>query len=165
MVCQVIKFGGMMFGKSKKTSHNVSIKNLETIIGKSVRIEGDIQVTSGIRIDGLVNGNIIQENGHIATVAIAEGATVNGNIAAGHVIISGIITGSIAADRVEILQTAHIHGDLSYKSIRIETGAKIFGLLDQTDHKSLSHEGEKPVQNSISLLRSEEEKKHKPVAA
>ncbi|MHB1100472.1 MAG: polymer-forming cytoskeletal protein, partial [Burkholderiales bacterium] len=58
-----------MFGMSKKADHGILIKNLETIIGKSVRITGDIQVSNGIRIDGHLDGNITQEDGHSATIA------------------------------------------------------------------------------------------------
>lgn len=125
-----------MFGKKTKGNHGISIKNLETIIGKSVSVEGDILVSNGIRIDGHVDGNITQQEGHAATVAIADGAKINGTVKAGHVIVSGKITGSIFADRIEILHTAHIQGDLSYKSIRIEPGAKIFGRLNQTEEKT-----------------------------
>ena len=146
--------GIRMFGKTKKTSQSISIKNLETIIGRSVRIDGDIQVTSGIRIDGVLNGNILAEDGHSATVAIAEGASVKGNVRAGHIIISGEIVGNVTADRLEVLHTAHIQGDLSYKSVRIESGARIFGLLNQTEHRAAEEKT-----GSLSILRSEEDKK------
>jgi cytoskeletal protein CcmA (bactofilin family) len=125
-----------MFGKKAKGHHGISIKNLETIIGKSVSMEGDIKVSNGIRIDGQLDGNVTQQEGHAATVAIADGAQINGTIKAGHVIVSGKITGSIFAERIEILHTAYIQGDLSYKSIRIEPGAKIFGRLNQSEEKT-----------------------------
>lgn len=125
-----------MFGKKAKGNHGISIKNLETIIGKSVSIKGDLKVSNGIRIDGHLDGNITQEDGHAATVAIADGSKITGTVKAGHVIVSGEITGSIFADRIEILQTAYIQGDLSYKSIRIEPGARIFGRLNQTEEKT-----------------------------
>ncbi len=142
-----------MFGMSKKADHGILIKNLETIIGKSVHIAGDIQVSNGIRIDGHLDGNITQEDGHVATIAIAQGAKVHGTIRAGHVIISGEIKGNIFADRIEVLHTAHIHGDLKYKSIRIESGAKIFGLLNQTEEKP--HTEEKAAPGNLNLLVSD----------
>lgn len=139
-----------MFGRQKKGNLGVSIRNLETIIGKSVRIEGDIKVTHGIRIDGHLDGNITQEDGHAATVAIADGAKVNGTVKAEHVIISGEITGSIFSERIEILHTAYIQGDLSYKSIRIEPGARIFGRLNQTEEKLQADEKAVPLNLLVS---------------
>ena len=136
----------------RKKHHGIRVKDLETIIGKSVSISGDVKLGSGIRIDGRLEGNISQEDGHhCATVAIAEGAKVEGEIHAGHVIVSGDVIGNIHADRIEILHSAHIQGDLTYSSIRIENGAKIFGLLNQTGDR-------KPEGRPVSLLRTEEKK-------
>jgi hypothetical protein len=52
-------------------------------------------------VDGVVNGNILQDDEHEATVAIAKGATVTGDIRAKHVIVSGTLRGNIfSSDRV-----------------------------------------------------------------
>jgi cytoskeletal protein CcmA (bactofilin family) len=122
----------MIFNKKTKTPLGRSVESFESIIGKSLRIDGSLVISQGVRIDGVLNGNVFQEDGKVATVAISETGTVNGNIQAQHVIVSGHVKGSIySLDRVELLASAHIEGDITYGSIGIEVGAKVLGKLNQ----------------------------------
>ena len=118
-----------MFG-SKSNKLGQSIEQFDTILGESLRVEGDLIVNQAIRINGFVNGNIFQADGATATVAIASGASVIGDIRAGQVIVSGRVKGNIfSTDRVEVLETADIEGDIVYKTIGIALGAKVTGQI------------------------------------
>ena len=123
----------MIFNNNKKkTSLGRSVESFESIIGKSLRIDGSLVISQGVRIDGVLNGNVFQEDGKVATVAISETGTVNGNIQAQHVIVSGHVNGNVySLDRVELLASAVIEGEITYGSIGIEVGAKILGKLNQ----------------------------------
>ena len=91
----------------------------------------------------MVNGNILQEDEHDATVAIAKGATVTGDIRAKHVIVSGTLRGNIfSSDRVELLETAFVTGDITYGSLGMQVGARIDGKLRQADGESSAHTAE-----------------------
>lgn len=121
-----------MFKTKKKSSLGRSVESFESIIGKSLRIDGNLIISQGLRIDGVLNGNIFQEDGNSASVAISESGTVNGNIQAQHVIVSGRVKGNIySLDRVELLATAQVEGEITYGSIGIEVGANILGKLNQ----------------------------------
>ena len=121
----------------KKSALGKSIESFESIIGQSLRIDGNLVISQCIRVDGVVNGNIFQEEGKEATVAVAKGALVTGDIRAKHVIISGEVRGNIfSSDQVELLSTALIQGDIRYGSIGLEVGARISGNLDQIDPSS-----------------------------
>lgn len=125
--------------KSKKSTLGKSIESFESIVGESLRIEGDLVISKSLRIDGMVNGNILQSEGDIATVAIAPGARVVGDISVQDVIISGYIKGNIvAAGRVELVETAQVEGDITYGSIGIAVGARIVGQLTQMDDNAAS---------------------------
>ena len=90
-----------------------------------------------MRVDGVVNGNIFQEEGKEATVAVAQGAQVTGDIRAQHVIISGEVKGNIfSSGRVELLGTSHVQGNIRYGSIGLEVGARITGNLDEIDQSA-----------------------------
>ena len=119
----------------KKRSHlGKSIEKFESIIGASLRIEGDLVATDSLRIDGVVNGNILQSESQAATIAIALGATVTGNIAARDVIVSGMVCGDIVASgRVEVVDSAKVQGNITYGSIGVTPGAKIIGQLSQIE--------------------------------
>jgi cytoskeletal protein CcmA (bactofilin family) len=130
----VIKDWGaiMLFKDNKKSSLGRSVESFESIIGKSLRMDGNLMISQGLRVDGVLSGNVFQEEGKTATVAISESGLVNGNIQAQQVIVSGRVKGNIySLDRVELLASAQIEGDITYGSIGIEMGAKILGKLNQ----------------------------------
>jgi cytoskeletal protein CcmA (bactofilin family) len=129
-----------MFNSKSNQPLGKSVENFETIIGSSLRVDGNLLLRSSVRIDGLVNGNILQEDGCEATVAIAKGATVTGDIRAKHVIVSGNLQGNIfSSDRVELLETAFVSGDITYGTLGIQVGAKLEGKLRQADNESSAH--------------------------
>jgi cytoskeletal protein CcmA (bactofilin family) len=127
--------------KSKANQHlGKSVENFETIIGASLRLDGNLLLRNSIRIDGVVNGNILQEDGCETTVAIAKGATVSGDIRAKHVIVSGTLQGNIfTSNRVELLETAFVSGDITYGTLGIQVGAKVEGNLRQVADLLIAH--------------------------
>jgi cytoskeletal protein CcmA (bactofilin family) len=128
-----------MFKSKSNKPLGKSVESFETIIGSSLRVDGNLLLRSSVRIDGLVNGNILQEDGCEATVAIAKGATVSGDIRAKHVIVSGNLQGNIfSSDRVELLDTAFVSGDITYGTLGMQVGAKLEGKLRQADSESPS---------------------------
>lgn len=123
--------------KFEKAKLGASVEKFESIVGSSLRIEGDLIISQSLRVDGMVNGNIYQADGASATVAIAPGATVNGNIAVSDVIVSGALKGNIVAPgRVELIDTAKVDGDVTYGSLGVAMGARIMGQLRQIDELS-----------------------------
>ena len=110
--------------KRKKPLLGKSVENFESIIGKTLRIEGDMVISKSLRVDGIVNGNIFQADGEESTVAIAVGAHVTGNINAQNVIISGMVKGNVnSIGRVELVDTAHVEGNVTYGKIGVSLGA------------------------------------------
>lgn len=122
-----------MFAR-KKSTLGKSVESFETIVGQTLRIDGNLLIGQCVRVDGKVNGNILQEEGAEATVAITAGAIVTGDIRAQHVIVSGEVIGNIfSKERVELLSTAQVRGDIRYGSIGLEVGARICGNLNEID--------------------------------
>jgi cytoskeletal protein CcmA (bactofilin family) len=123
--------------KFDKTNLGRSVEKFESIVGASLKVEGDLVISKSLRIDGTVHGNIFQAEGASATVAIASGASVVGNIAVHDVIVSGNLRGNITSPgRVELIDTAKVEGDVTYGSIGVAVGARIAGQLKQIDEMS-----------------------------
>lgn len=121
----------------KKFKLGKSAEIFSSIIGHTLKIEGDLLINDSIRIDGTINGNVVQESNSQATVAIVDGAIVNGKVFASKVIISGEVRGDIiSTHRIELLSTALVHGDIQYSSIALEAGARIHGTLNQLEASS-----------------------------
>ena len=116
-----------------------SKETLESIIGQSIVLHGNLLISKGVRVDGMVDGNILQQDGQNAVIAISEKAKVNGDVKADTVIVAGYLRGNIFANtRVELLKTARIDGNISYGTIGIEVGAIINGVLHQFDTEQIA---------------------------
>ncbi len=142
-----------MFKPKSNQTLGKSIESFETIIGSSLRVDGNLLLRSSVRIDGLVNGNILQEDGCEATVAIATGATVTGDIRAKHVIVSGTLQGNIfSSDRVELLETAFVSGDITYGTLGMQVGARLEGKLRQSDGESSSQQADALIAQAMQKI-------------
>jgi len=113
-----------VFGKEKtKAPAAAPISKIETIVGPNAYFRGDIQSDGGIRIDGVFEGTIdITGN-----LVIGEGAKVIADIKANNISISGAVKGNIASNRVEILETGRVWGDLTINSLLLNEGAYLRG--------------------------------------
>jgi cytoskeletal protein CcmA (bactofilin family) len=116
-----------VFGR-EKTKAAVSpapspASKIETIVGPNAYFRGDVQSDSGIRIDGIFEGTIdITGN-----LIIGEGAKVIAEIQANNISISGAIKGNVSGNRVEILETGRVWGDLTVNSLLLNEGAYLRG--------------------------------------
>ena len=129
----------MKFRSNKSLGESQEV--FESIIGPTLRVEGNLIIQKGVRIDGIVDGNILQQDGQDSVVAISEKASVTGDVKANSVILSGYLKGNIfAKTRVELLKTARIDGNISYSSIGMEVGAIINGTLNQFDNENVATE-------------------------
>jgi len=118
-----------MFGK-KRIEESFSVERFKTLIDSATTIDGRMNFGNSVRVDGKVHGNLTMEPGCKGTIAIGPGAEVRGDINAYRVLVAGTIQGNIqASERVELLSSARVSGDIAYGSISVSHGARIIGLL------------------------------------
>lgn len=98
-----------------------------TFLGPNVIIEGTVTGTEPVLIEGTVKGNInLQSDLRIGTKARVE-ATVH----ARNVTIEGRLTGDVSADeRVELVATATVDGNIKAPKIIVAEGARFRGSVD-----------------------------------
>ena len=114
-----------MFGKEKSAQvpSAVPVSKIETIIGPNARFDGNVQSDGGLRVDGIFEGTIdIAGN-----LVIGEAAKIIADIKAHNISISGAVKGNVDGNRVEILKTGRVWGDLTIKSLLLEEGAYLRG--------------------------------------
>lgn len=115
---------------------------IDTLIGNSAEIEGNIVFSGGLRIDGKVNGSVYGKQDS-STLIISENASVNGEINVTSAYIDGSVVGSVfASDYLELKSKANIMGDVNYASMEIHLGAIISGSLIHNEN-NLEEKGEK----------------------
>jgi cytoskeletal protein CcmA (bactofilin family) len=92
-----------------------------------VVLKGEIHVEGTVRIDGRLDGEI-QTKGH---VIIGEDGLVQGTITAGTVVSSGRIKAKVTAnERIQLLKTATLIGEVLTPVLIMEEGAKLQGATD-----------------------------------
>lgn len=113
-----------MFGKKPKSAP------IDSLIGAGSRIEGDVNFSGGLRVDGQVRGNIIANGEKPGTLVLSELGKVEGEIDVAHVIINGSVVGPVrAGEFVELLPKARVTGDVFYNTIEMHVGAVVTGRL------------------------------------
>ncbi|WVN42224.1 polymer-forming cytoskeletal protein [beta proteobacterium MWH-UniP1] len=101
-----------------------------TLVGPKSEVHGRLRVGENVRIDGQVLGDIEATSGTTPTVAVAETGFVDGDIAAHRVLVAGRVSGSIqASERVELTAGAVVEGNIWAKSVGMNHGATVKGLI------------------------------------
>lgn len=113
----------MLTSKEEKRAAE-EISNSSNVIGKGTTIEGNIETSGNIRIEGKVNGNIRSK----AKVALGNSSQVEGNVSAQNADIEGHVKGKIDIIEVLVLKaTSVITGDITTGKLVIEPGATFNG--------------------------------------
>jgi cytoskeletal protein CcmA (bactofilin family) len=103
---------------------------IDTLIGSSTRIEGNVLFSGGLRIDGAVRGNVSALPDQPGTIVLSEHARVDGEVQAAHIVVNGTINGPVhAGETLELQPSARVRGDVHYKSLEIHHGAVVEGKL------------------------------------
>jgi cytoskeletal protein CcmA (bactofilin family) len=117
---------------SKK--HSKPQTQIDSLIGAGTTIEGDLNFSGGMRIDGQVNGNVVAAQGKPSTLVLSEHARVNGEVNVTHLVINGAISGPVfASEYMELQSKAKVNGDVHYTTLEIQLGAIIEGRLIHTN--------------------------------
>src|SRR2546427_1611318 len=98
----------------------------ESVIAAELTIEGKIEGAGHVRIAGRFKGDVhVQGN-----LTIEAGAKLTGGVRASTVTIGGELEGNIeAANRVELLETGVLNGDLKAGSLTVAAGSRMRGQV------------------------------------
>jgi cytoskeletal protein CcmA (bactofilin family) len=98
-----------------------------TVIGSSITVDGEITGEEPLTILGTVKGKIaIAQN-----LTVEPGATVEANVEAQSLTVSGRVTGNVTVrERVELRSDAKMVGDVKSPRVVIADGASFKGNVD-----------------------------------
>jgi cytoskeletal protein CcmA (bactofilin family) len=95
---------------------------MTSLIGKAVKIKGQLESSENIQIDGEIEGDV-----RGLAVKVGSGSTINGTVYGDEVELAGTVRGSIAARKVVLTRTAHMSGDVIHQNIQVDSGAFVDG--------------------------------------
>ncbi len=111
-------------------SRDTKQARIDTLIGKAARVHGDLEFAGGLHLDGSIAGNVRAEPSEDSSLSISETGSIEGNVEAHNVMLSGTVRGDILArGRVILGATAQVQGNVYYGVIEMTLGAQIMGKL------------------------------------
>lgn len=106
---------------------------VSTVLGKETDFEGLLEFKKPLQINGNFEGEIVTDG----VLLIGETATVRANIHAGTVVVGGEVFGNIVArNRLEMLQTGRVHGNIKTAKLQIADGVVFDGNCEMIDPAS-----------------------------
>jgi cytoskeletal protein CcmA (bactofilin family) len=113
--------------KSNKNTFEV------TLLAKGMKLKGDLQSLSDVRIEGEIDGSVVT----LGKIIISEEASVIGDVSASSFELHGKFKGNISIDDHVILAgTSDFEGIVLCKSIEIMKGSKFLGKINSHDGHS-----------------------------
>jgi cytoskeletal protein CcmA (bactofilin family) len=100
-------------------------------ISRGVTIVGKILGEGTVHVLGQIEGEL-----RALTVSINEGAKVEGEVIAEELSVGGVVKGSIRANRVKLIGTGVVEGDIFHRSLLIEENARFEGSSKRQDGAS-----------------------------
>jgi cytoskeletal protein CcmA (bactofilin family) len=118
----------------ERKQHKAPQKRIDCLIGAGTTVTGDVSFTGGLRIDGVIRGNVTTANGEAGTLVVSEQARIDGEINVSHVVVNGIVNGPITAnDFLELQAKAKVVGDIEYRTLEMHLGAVVQGRLHHVE--------------------------------
>jgi cytoskeletal protein CcmA (bactofilin family) len=100
--------------------------SVNTIIGPNTHINGDVNSAGFTRVDGSLRGNLSVEG----RIIVGERARMKSSIAGTAITIGGVVSGNVlASERVTILATGIVLGDIITQRIQADEGCLLHGRI------------------------------------
>ncbi|MBL4827370.1 MAG: polymer-forming cytoskeletal protein [Spongiibacteraceae bacterium] len=111
-------------GTGKQTTNSTP----NAIIGKKIRIKGELVGEEDLTIQGYIEG-IIDLKGNNLT--IGKDGVLKANVSAKNIIIEGSVEGDLfGEEKIEIRESSNVRGNLVADRVTLEDGAKFRGSID-----------------------------------
>lgn len=104
----------------------------DTVIGSNSETEGTFTSSGNVRMDGKFTGTLEIEG----NILVGESADIRADINARNISIAGTVRGNVAGNKVQLLRTGRIWGDISASALTTEEGAFIDGKITMMGHSA-----------------------------
>ena len=109
---------------------NTKVSKIETLIGNTIVIRGDLIFSGGLHIDGKIIGNVIAEDGSNSMMILSDHGSIEGEVRVPYVVLNGEVLGDVyATERVELSAKAQVKGNVFYNLLEMALGSQVNGNL------------------------------------
>jgi cytoskeletal protein CcmA (bactofilin family) len=132
-----------MFKDTPSTGHET-----DTIIGPSVKVEGDFVTEGNVIVEGTICGTIKTSK----SLKVGPTSKIFANIWADNALVAGEIQGNLnIANKLELTSSAKIFGDIKTGILSIASGANLNGKCQMADNKNKAVRPEFSKQKKLEL--------------
>ena len=115
--------------------------NGNTLVSRDTTIIGDVHFSGNLDVEGVVQGNIIAQEGKDALVRIIDKGRVQGEIRAPSVVVNGIVEGDVYSSKhLELAAKGQVTGNVHYALLEMAAGSEVNGSLTHTQGQEESRE-------------------------
>jgi len=105
------------FKKLRMSAHG---KGINTVIGRGSVCDGRFQVETGVRVDGVLKGELISSG----TLIVGESGMIEADVRVNDALVSGRIVGTLdAEEKVHLQSQASFVGKIRTRTLIVEEGA------------------------------------------
>lgn len=102
-------------------------KPIHTTLGRETVFQGTMRFETSLKIDGKFQGEI-ESDGFLF---IEDGAVIRADIRVGSVVVGGVVHGNIIArDKLEMLSTGRVYGNVTTSKLKIADGVVFEGKCE-----------------------------------
>lgn len=139
-----------MFKETPAAAHET-----DTIIGPSVKVEGDFVTEGNVIVEGTICGTIKTSK----NLKVGPSSKIFANVWAENALIAGEIQGNLnITNKLELTSSAKIFGDIKTSSLSISNGATLNGKCQMSESKNKALRPEFSKQKKIELKQENPEK-------
>jgi cytoskeletal protein CcmA (bactofilin family) len=140
-----------MFGRRKQSSTRI-----DTLLGKTATLNGDLEFSGGLHLDGRVNGNVSSNATDGGALSVSESGFIEGNVEVTNIVMNGTVNGDMhARDRLVLGGSARVNGNVHYGVIEMAPGAVITGkLIPLGKDQALSQESQSEAEPPVAAVKS-----------
>lgn len=125
-----------MFGR--RQGDTAQSGRVQTVIGEGTEIRGTIRSTGVMRIDGFLEGTLE----HAGELVVGPQGRLVAKVRAKSLALAGEIRGDVQVEgKLELLETARLHGNISAAQLVVHEGAVFEGRSERNGQVSRTSQG------------------------
>lgn len=108
----------------------------ETVLGAGSVMEGTLSCEGNVRLDGEFTGTLAISG----NILVGETANIRADVNARNISVAGAVRGNIIGNKVQLLRTGRVWGDIQATALTTEEGAFIDGKITMQSHAAHRNE-------------------------
>ena len=138
-----------MFNR-KKAVPRPAVNGFSSLIADNLAVQGDLEFSEGLKIDGRVQGSVSFKPGTTSLLALSVNGVVEGDVNSYDALIDGTIVGDLRVEHLlELHSNARVRGNITYRQLSMENGAVVEGTLRRLDEATAVLELPQPTTTAL----------------